>query len=50
VAGPPGDRQAIFTHISQLNGHDKPVVPTSEETLALPAAIVAARKASRSSS
>jgi hypothetical protein len=42
VAGPTGDRQAIFAHISLLSGSDKPVVPTPEETLALPVAIVAA--------
>ena len=42
VAGPPGDRQAIFAHISLLNGSEKPIVPTPEETLAIPVAIVAA--------
>jgi hypothetical protein len=42
VAGPAGDRQAVFAHISLLNDLDKPVVPTPEETLAIPVAIVAA--------
>jgi hypothetical protein len=42
VAGPAGDRQAVFAHISLLSGYDKPVVPMPEETLALPVAIVAA--------
>jgi hypothetical protein len=41
VAGPAGDRQAVFAHISLLSGYDKPLVPTLEEMLALPASIVA---------
>jgi hypothetical protein len=32
-AGPAGDRQAVLAYISLLNGSDKPVVPTPEETL-----------------
>jgi hypothetical protein len=34
--GPVGDRQAVLAHTSLLNGAAKPVVPTPEETLALP--------------
>jgi hypothetical protein len=41
VAGPVGDRQAILAHGSLLYGSEKPIVPTPEETLALPVAIVA---------
>jgi hypothetical protein len=43
VAGPAGDRQAVFAYISLLSGYDKPVVPTPEETLALPLVLVLAR-------
>jgi hypothetical protein len=43
VAGPAGDRQAIFAHISLLSGYDKPVVPTPEETLVLPLGVAVAR-------
>jgi len=39
-AGPVGDRQAILAHISLLNGAEKPVVPTPEETLVLPLVLV----------
>jgi hypothetical protein len=42
VAGPAGDRQAILAHISLLYGSEKPLVPSPEETLAIPVAIVAA--------
>ena len=41
--GPIGDRQAVLAHISLLYGAEKPVVPTPEETLALPAVLVVAR-------
>jgi hypothetical protein len=43
VAGPAGDRQAVFAHISLLSGYDKPVVPTPEETLVLPLGLAVAR-------
>jgi hypothetical protein len=43
VAGPAGDRQAVFAHISLLSGYDKPVVPTPEETLVLPLVLVVIR-------
>ena len=39
---PAGDRQAIFAHISLLNGADKPVVPTPEDALAFPIILVVA--------
>ena len=42
-SGPAGDRQAVLAYISLLNGSDKPVVPTPEETLALPLVLVVAR-------
>jgi hypothetical protein len=37
-----GDRQAILAHISLLYGADKPGVPTKEETLVFPLALVVA--------
>ena len=40
--GPAGDRQAVLAYISLLKGAEKPVVPTPEETLAFPVAIVTA--------
>jgi hypothetical protein len=41
-SGPVGDRQAVLAHISLLQGSEKPVVPTPEETLALPVLLVVA--------
>jgi hypothetical protein len=41
-SGPAGDRQAVLAYISLLNGSDKPVVPTPEETLAFPVTLVVA--------
>jgi hypothetical protein len=43
AASPAGDRQAVFAHISLLNGYDKPVVPAPEETLVLPLGLAVAR-------
>jgi hypothetical protein len=40
-AGPVGDRQAVLAHVSLLYGSEKPLVPTPEETIALPVAILA---------
>ena len=34
--GPVGDRQAVLAHMSVLNGAEEPLVPTAEETVALP--------------
>jgi hypothetical protein len=42
MANPPGDRQAVLAHISLGYGSEKPLVPAPEETLAIPATIVAA--------
>jgi hypothetical protein len=39
--GAVGDRQAVLARISQLCGAERPVVPTLEETLALPAVVMA---------
>jgi hypothetical protein len=39
---PAGDRQAVLAHISLLYGAVKPIVPTMEETLALPVVLVVA--------
>jgi len=36
VSGAAGDRQTVLAHISLLKSGDKPVIPTPEETLALP--------------
>jgi hypothetical protein len=32
-SGPAGERQAVFAHISLLKGYDKPIAPTSEDTM-----------------
>jgi hypothetical protein len=40
--GPAGERQAILAHISLLNGAEKLVVPTPEETLAFPVLFIVA--------
>jgi hypothetical protein len=41
-SGPVGYQQAVLAHISLLRGSQKPVVPTPEETLALPVVLVLA--------
>jgi hypothetical protein len=41
-SGPHGDRQAVLAYLSLLSGAKKPVVPTPEETLALPVLLVVA--------
>jgi hypothetical protein len=40
--GPAGERQAIVGHLSLAYGAEKPVMLTTEETLALPAALAIA--------
>ncbi len=39
-SGRAGDRQAVFAHVSLLDGADKPIVLAPEETLVLPLVLV----------